>query len=59
MTTLDDWIDENMREMRVMFRDMFSYWTVSDQDEMIKRAEKLRFKLDSFIDYLKKKRKMG
>lgn len=59
MKTLDIYIDENMREMRVKFRDMFSCWAVSDLDGMIKTAEEAKLKLESFIGYLQNKRKFG
>ncbi len=59
MKTIDIYIDENMREMRVKFRDMFSCWTVNDMDGMIKTAEEAKLKLESFIGYLQNKRKFG
>ena len=57
MKTIDIYIDEQMREMRVKFRDMFSCWTVNDMDGMIEKAEEAKLKLESFIGYLQNKRK--
>ena len=51
------WIDMSFRTMREKFRTCVTCWTKNEYDLLIDNAKDLRKNLDSFIDYLERKRK--
>lgn len=53
------WIDASFRTMREKFRTCVTCWVENDYDSLIERAKDLKKHLESFIDYLERKRKFG
>ena len=54
---LDIWIDTSLRCMREKFRTCATCWVHGEFDLMIENAKDLKKELNSFIDYLERKRK--
>jgi hypothetical protein len=55
--TLDLWVDSCFRAMREKFRVCVTCWTKNEYDLLIENAKDLRKNLDSFIDYLGRRKK--